>query len=211
MSPSPNGVARRSQADRTAESREKLVSAAIELLGTRGYAKTTMSEIGRVAQLSRGLVSHHFGTKDQCMVEVVRSIQDRLRGALTAIPDLHGIEVLDYFVDQYLSGGRDYTNLSRAMYVIIVESTTSTPELREAVAANNALFRSLVAGWVREGVEAGDFDLRGYTAEDAGRMVEALLRGVLVQHLADPDTMDLERSGELAKRLIREMFVLPGA
>lgn len=54
---------RRTQAQRRAESRVRLIQAAIRLLGSHGYAGTSLVEIGKAAGLSRGLVSHHFGSR----------------------------------------------------------------------------------------------------------------------------------------------------
>jgi AcrR family transcriptional regulator len=55
---------RRSQADRTMETRALLVEAAKVLLSERGYARATTAEIARHARVTTGALHHHFATKE---------------------------------------------------------------------------------------------------------------------------------------------------
>jgi AcrR family transcriptional regulator len=55
---------RRSQAERSALSEDRLLDAALQLISERGYDRTTLQAIGDVAGYSRGLVSHRFGSKE---------------------------------------------------------------------------------------------------------------------------------------------------
>src|ERR1043165_2062786 len=55
---------RRSQAQRTALSEDRLLGAALLLISERGYDRTTLQAIGDAAGYSRGLVSHRFGSKE---------------------------------------------------------------------------------------------------------------------------------------------------
>lgn len=63
---------RRKQADRSAQTQEKVVQAAIMLLQTKGYAATTIQAIARTAGVSLGAMQHHFPTKAQVMAAVLR-------------------------------------------------------------------------------------------------------------------------------------------
>ena len=55
--------ARRTQAQRRAETRRKLMEAATRMVCERGYANASMVEIARRAGVSRGASQHHFGTR----------------------------------------------------------------------------------------------------------------------------------------------------
>ena len=46
--------------------RSQLIEAMIETLATRGYARTTLTEVAKQAGLSHGLVNFHFETKKSC-------------------------------------------------------------------------------------------------------------------------------------------------
>lgn len=93
---------RRTQAERSAETRGKLLSATIRCLRERGYAATTTMLVAREAGLSRGAMLHQFPTKVDLMLFVVRevyaeelAVYARLLGAIAdtearieALPDI---------------------------------------------------------------------------------------------------------------------------
>lgn len=59
--------ARRSQAERRAETRERLLDATVRCLETLGYARTTTTEVCRLAGVSQGALFKHFPTKAALM------------------------------------------------------------------------------------------------------------------------------------------------
>ena len=69
-----HAVARRTQEERSASTKGRLLDATIDCLFDLGYAKTTTTEIAKRAGLSRGAQLHHFPTK----VELVTTAVDHL-------------------------------------------------------------------------------------------------------------------------------------
>jgi len=65
---------RPTQAERSALAEEKMVNATIELLNSAGLAGTTLIAIGELAGYSRGLASHHFGSKSGLFRKVLKQI-----------------------------------------------------------------------------------------------------------------------------------------
>ena len=63
---------RLTQADRSALSERRTLEAAVELMGERGFEKTTLAAIGEAAGYSRGLATHLFGSKADLFAEVIR-------------------------------------------------------------------------------------------------------------------------------------------
>ncbi|CCQ14670.1 putative transcriptional regulator, TetR family protein [Rhodococcus sp. AW25M09] len=79
---------RRTQAERTAGTRAKLLDAAIDCLVELGFAKTSTQEIARRAGVSRGAQLHHFPTKESLVIAAVEHLVDRrLSEILEAQPD----------------------------------------------------------------------------------------------------------------------------
>jgi AcrR family transcriptional regulator len=62
---------RRTQAERSAESRRKLVQAAIDCICETGYVEATVARISLRAGLTRGAVQHHFGTREHLLLAVI--------------------------------------------------------------------------------------------------------------------------------------------
>src|SRR5438270_12370952 len=61
-------TSRRTQAERRAETRGRLLDATLECLADLGYGATTTTEVVRRAGLSRGAQVHHFPTKAELVV-----------------------------------------------------------------------------------------------------------------------------------------------
>jgi AcrR family transcriptional regulator len=65
---------RRTQEERSATMRVRLLDAAVATLGDKGYARTTTTEIARRARVSRGAQLHHFPTKDDLVTAAVEHL-----------------------------------------------------------------------------------------------------------------------------------------
>lgn len=84
-------VARRTQTERTAAMRARLLEATVECLLERGYAGTTTTLVSERAGVSRGAQLHHFPTKQALVLAAVEELSTRrgedLRRAAAKMPD----------------------------------------------------------------------------------------------------------------------------
>ncbi len=82
--------ARRTQAERTAGTRARILDAAVSCLAERGYAGTTVEEVARRAGVSLGAERHHFPSKIELLTHAVRHLLEGLaadyRGPFAALP-----------------------------------------------------------------------------------------------------------------------------
>jgi AcrR family transcriptional regulator len=69
---------RRSQEQRSAETRERLIVAAIECIERFGYVEATTTLIAQQANVSRGALQHHFATKADLIVAVIDRVSEEL-------------------------------------------------------------------------------------------------------------------------------------
>jgi AcrR family transcriptional regulator len=69
---------RRSQADRSAQTRTALVTAARELFAEKGFAATSRDEIATRAGVTRGALYHHFDSKTAVAAAVVAALEAEL-------------------------------------------------------------------------------------------------------------------------------------
>jgi AcrR family transcriptional regulator len=56
--------------------RRQLIEATIAVIATRGFARTTLTEVAKVAGLSHGLVNFHFQTKELLLSETLKYLSD---------------------------------------------------------------------------------------------------------------------------------------
>src|SRR3954471_22069693 len=78
---------RRSQAERSAATREALLDATLECLVEDGYAKTTTARVAERAGLSRGAHLHHFRTRDALLAAAADHLTRRRHEDLLAAAD----------------------------------------------------------------------------------------------------------------------------
>ncbi len=78
--------ARRSHAERTAETRARIVAAVLESIAEVGFQRTTATEIARRAGVTWGAVRHHFGGKHGLLVAVVEDSFNRFAARLADVP-----------------------------------------------------------------------------------------------------------------------------
>jgi len=62
---------RRTQGERSEQTRRQLIDAAVELIMERGLAQTTVLEICRRAEVTTGALQHQFGSKSELIATVI--------------------------------------------------------------------------------------------------------------------------------------------
>jgi len=82
---------KRTQADRTAATREALVVAARPLFAEHGYAAVSTDQIARAAGVTRGALYHQFAGKEELFAAVFEQLEgeiaDRLGAQLVTVDD----------------------------------------------------------------------------------------------------------------------------
>ena len=89
--------------------RKALVDAALKTIGHHGSLTVTMSEIAREAGVSPALAHHYFGSKDQLLIEAIRSLLRQLRadtvvalkGSRTARERVSSVIRVSFQADQF--------------------------------------------------------------------------------------------------------------
>jgi AcrR family transcriptional regulator len=74
----PVPAERRSQAERRAATRARVLAATIECLVERGYANTSTRHIAARADVTLGALQHHFSGKADLMAAAVKTLGDRM-------------------------------------------------------------------------------------------------------------------------------------
>lgn len=184
---------RRTQAERTATASRRMLRAARQLIARQGYTKTTLAQVGKEAGYTGGLVSHHFGSKEGLLRELVgritgRFYQDQIRPATDG---LAGLEALVATADVYLNELVVREERMRTLYVLMGEALGPVSEVGEVFAELNAGFRSDASRLIEEGMTRGEIRKDLDPDAEAGLFV-GMLRGVALQWMADPGCFDLE-------------------
>jgi AcrR family transcriptional regulator len=183
-------IQRRSQADRRDEAEQRLLAAAVRLVGERGLERITLAEIGEAAGYSRGLPAHYFGGRSGMVVSLVEHIIKGFGRALVRTEHHDpGLERLLGIVAFYFEqAGRDPIG-SRALVVLLGEGLSNelvADRLAELNARSAGAFEVNLTAAVAAGDVRADIDVKAQAL-----LILATLRGVVGQWLLAPDEIDL--------------------
>lgn len=177
------------QEERTDAARRALIGAAMTILADEGYRRLTFTRIGEVAGLSRGLVNYHFGSKTALVEGVIDSIRQHYHSARQDFRTGH--EAVRGMAETYLDRFRSDPRPAKVMLVLGTDSIGEEGPITAAVRETYQSFRDDLRTYIEQGVSDGS--IRPDIDEDAhATVIEAVLRGVVLQYLVDPDHVDLD-------------------
>src|SRR3954452_18661591 len=140
--------ARRTQRERREETERKVLGAATALIARHGSRALTLAAVGEAAGYSRGILSHHFGSRENLLRAVMRDAQT------FTLPEL-GESAADWLAETgcaYLKKVGSRRPSARAFLQMWGEAIAADPVLMPLYAESDASFRRFLADKVREGI-----------------------------------------------------------
>lgn len=184
-----SGTSRRTQAQRSAEMRTRLLDATVECLVAHGYAGTSTHRVVELAGVTRGAMVHHFRSKEDLVGAAVEYLAEhrakaavRELGRVTATPDPVAA-ALDYLWEAHQG----------PIFAATVElwiAARTDPVLAQQVERVEPIVNGALLGAMAQLLpeQRAQKDLRDvvYTAMDA-------LRGILIASFGEPDATRARR------------------
>ena len=193
---------RRTQAQRSAEMRERLLDATVSVLIEYGFAGTTTARVVEAAGVTKGAQLHHFPSKESLVVAAIDHLaRQRAQTAIGTIADARGtpdpaVAVLDLLWEAHQG----------PMFVATVElwvAARTNPVLLQEIKRVEPLVNDTLAAAVAQVLPDGTRQkkLRNavYTAMDA-------LRGVMVLSPVDDDATITRRRWNRACEDLRKVI-----
>jgi AcrR family transcriptional regulator len=195
--PPVTAVARtRGEYAKTAERRQQIVDAAVEVFSSVGYRKGSLRDVADKAGLSQPGLLHHFPSK-QHLLEAVLSWRDGVTARLIGEPLPQGIDFLRGLV-RAAEHNATTPELVELHVIVSAEGTSADHPLRDYFTGRYAY----VLGHARRAFEraADEGQLRpGTDCASAARTLIALMDGLQIQWLLDRDGVDM--AGDLRRYL----------
>jgi len=199
-----NRVGRRSQAERSALTRERVVQAVIDLIADEGIASATASRIASRAGVTWGAIAHQFGDKDSVLLAVAE----------------HGFTQLSRTLVENLGEGAT----SRERMDVLIDETWRRLNTRSSLAFLEIVLnaRNLDHGQLRSRQEAlivthtrqiwsdlfGEFDVDDKAIDTARKLTFAALLGMSIQSKMGPRKLRFTHEIETLKVLALSMLGL---
>jgi len=197
----PSRPTRQEQQEQT---REQLLAAASRVFARRGFSEATIDEIAGEAGYSTGAVYSNFAGKEELFQaafehEVVRDIESVAFAQSTSA---------DTPAERTRASARTWMVLLRdrpEMFLLLIEQwarAARDPEHRAAFVEHFRLFREATARWVVAEAERGGYELP-LPPDQIALGANALLFGVALEYLADPDSVPSDGLATLELALLR--------
>jgi len=155
MASNPALAQRRTQAERSAESEDRLLAAAATIIAEEGYLAATLERVGTAAGFSRGLASRKYGSKDGLIEAVIwrvsasvhAEVDAAIEGLTSPLEQL--LALFDRFVELVLrdTSVRAYFVLFSAMIANRLETRSVFEEVQQRFGAR--IEELVVAGQAR--------------------------------------------------------------
>lgn len=178
------------------ERRTRLIEASIACLAKGGIQSFTVDNICREAGTSRGLIAHHFGSKDALLAAVYATVYGRVldtfEWADLATPSIESI-VETVFAESFLS--RQYLNVWLALWGEIAVNPALQLEHRKHYALYRERVARLISGIARSrGVVVDSYDV--------ATIFISLVDGLWLEQCIDSSQMSLLRARELCRQTL---------
>jgi AcrR family transcriptional regulator len=198
---------RRTQAERSAAMRTRLLDATVDCLVSYGYARTTTPRVAQLAGVTRGAQIHHFRSKEDLVVAAIEHLaQQRAQAAIRELGRVQAspdpiATILDFLWEAHQ--GPMFTAAVELWVAARTDSVLAQHIERVEPVVNSTLI-SAIAQLVPDHPAQKRIRNIVYTAMDA-------LRGILVANFVDRDPARARRRWDRACENLRVLFadVLP--
>ncbi|TKJ99363.1 TetR family transcriptional regulator [Plantibacter flavus] len=193
----------------TVARRAEVVRSALDVFGAKGYANGTLIDIAELVDMTPAGILHHFGSKDQLLLEVL-SYRDATD--VQDLDDQHipgGIDLFKHLI-RTAAANAQRAGIVQAFVVLSAESVTEDHPARHYFDDRYRTLRREIAEafevvCAERGVDAPE------TIHRAAASILAVMDGLQVQWLIDPADVDLAETSGYAIRVIVESVLGPGA
>jgi len=191
----------------TVARRREIVKAAVEVFGAKGFTGGTLMDIAEQVGMTHAGILHHFGSKDQLLLEVLLYRDETDVAGLEGRHIPGGAELFRHLVRTAIANATR-AGIVQSFVVLSAESVTDDHPAREFFRSRyevlrGELERAFEVMCAERGVD------QPQAVADASAAILAVMDGLQVQWLLQRDVVDLARSTEFAIEAIVSAVLEP--
>lgn len=182
--------------------RKQLVEVAIETIANEGFMNTTLADIARRADISKGVISYHFENKDKLIEEVIRTllrasyefIHGRVETAPGAIPDK---------IRAYIHASFDYMMQYPTRAAAQVDLWGSFVSAEAKHDFNETAYdpcRRYLGALISAGQDSGE--VHAMPPVILAALIQGLIDGMMMQWVFAPEAIDLLACADHAVKMV---------
>ncbi len=186
---------------RSEETRSRILQSALKLFATKGYDATGVAEVCEAAEVSKGAFYHHFATKQQVFIELLRDwlqgLDAEMGRAMTGASNVpEGLVAMASQMKEVFSAADGRLQL----FLEFWQQARHEPEIWKALIEPYRRYREFFARIVQRGIDEGSLPRQDPQA--AGHALVALAVGIVLQGLLDPLGADWQQVTQDSVRLL---------
>jgi TetR/AcrR family transcriptional regulator len=170
---------------------ETILEAALETIFSDKISGARLRQVARRSGMSQGNLHYYYPTKDELFQALLDHLLEtfvREREMLMADQSVPPQQKLRYFFDQEIE------LIRRAKEIVIFfdfwVQGTKDPKIRKKIRGMYARWRKDIQSVIDEGIQKGVFSAAQATQMPA--LLASIMDGAALQHLMDPQTLDLQ-------------------
>ena len=190
----------RTQAERSEETRTRILKAAANLIRKRGYARFRTAEVATEAGLSRGAQLHHFPTKDSLVVATLEFVFEQAQMlSRRRAADVNRPRDL---IEAVIEDAREFFFSEHFMVAIDIVLSTSTDQSvrKQILDISRKARRPAETAWTEALAASG---VSGPLASDIVALTLSLVRGMAIRTLWDNDPKWFDELFTLWRQMIK--------
>jgi len=163
------------------DARQKILTSATKLFATQGYAKTSLAQVAKEAEVSKALIFWHFESKDDLFRTALKTSLEPF--SIDVVELLEGLAEMDQIhklVDLYYEFVSQNVYSVRFLLSLVVREEKNLDDLLDRTVELYRIYSSMLADIIQTGCEKGIFRAT-VTPETEAALVMATLNGILVQ------------------------------
>lgn len=197
--PAATPKVRRTQVERSEQTRRRILDAAVDLLAQKGYAGFRTADVAKIAGVSRGAQTHHFPSKDDLVVAVVAHVFARAseQGRKRA----RRVRSVDEAIKVLLADSQEFffSELFLVALDLAIQGRMKPADGSPLVEISAASRLPVEASWLAALIEAG---VPAVIAEDLLWLTLSIVRGLAVRRLWQHDAPRFDRLFKLWRQMV---------
>lgn len=190
---------------RSIETREKIMSAAVDLFSSRGYASSGVAAICQAAGVSKGAFYHHFSGKQVLFLALMDAWLDDLEAEIERMYNASGsVAESLLMMTGLLSEVFSQAEGQLPMFLEFWVQAARNPEVEDVLKAPYRRFRRRFAGIIQQGIDNGEF--ADVDAELAASTLVSLAVGFVLQGLVDSQGEDWGQQAQQSLEMLIQGF-----
>lgn len=182
-------------------SREKILSVTRALVTEKGVKQTTLADISRAAEISQGTLFYYYKSKNDLIYDILEqhfsTLTDSIIASIPRSKNIDGEKLLRGALEKLI---RDQ-DTSRMNFYLFQEALLDNEDIRDRFIVKYQTWRELIARQVSP--VFGVNDPENLTA--LGGMILAVIDGLTIQYLLDPDSVDFKKSADLMVAMLENL------